>query len=512
MERAVIYARYSSDRQREESIDAQVRACREYCQRKGYLVIKIYADEAQSGKSIAKRDQYKKMLADSQKDLFDVVVFHKIDRNSRNELDYYITKNQLISSGIKYEYAAQNIDTSPAGQMVEGILVAVAANYSRNLAEETKKGLRENALKALFNGGTPPLGYKIVNKRYEIEPREAEAVRLIFKLYISGNGYAKISKALNAQGYRTKRGQNFGKNSLHDILCNPRYYGTYIFNKTVRTASGKRNSHSVSDDVIEIENALPPIITKETFVRAQEKMKTNQRISARYNAKERYLLTGKIYCGLCGSSMCGNRTVIRDTVYNYYVCSRVERVAADRCPQKQLPQHIVEDLVLNNIKQVFFNPAKLPSLIKRAAGMSDRYLPKVEAEKASLLQQKQNAERKLNNLYSMVEDGIADEYDLKRLKDIKDELKSINSKLSNLPDSNQQEISEEYIRSIFDEYNKILQNKNDPDTMTRLFDSFVHRVEVFEEKIKLQLKLEFGKHMVPRTGIEPVRGSLPEGF
>ncbi|MFR8308462.1 recombinase family protein [Phascolarctobacterium faecium] len=79
------------------------------------------------------------MLADAQKNLFDVVIFHKIDRNSRNELDYYLTKNQLISSGIKYEYAAQNIDTSPAGQMVEGILVAVAANYSRNLAEETKK-------------------------------------------------------------------------------------------------------------------------------------------------------------------------------------------------------------------------------------------------------------------------------------------------------------------------------------------------------------------------------------
>ena len=161
MERAVIYARYSSDQQREESIDAQVRACREYCQRKGYLVTKIYADEAKSGKSIAKREQYKKMLSDSQKNLFDVVVFHKIDRNSRNELDYYLTKNQLISSGIKYEYAAQNIDTSPAGQMVEGILVAVAANYSRNLAEETKKGLKENALKALFNGGRPPLGFEI---------------------------------------------------------------------------------------------------------------------------------------------------------------------------------------------------------------------------------------------------------------------------------------------------------------------------------------------------------------
>lgn len=512
MERAVIYARFSSDQQREESISAQVRACREYCQRKGYLVTKIYADEAKSGKNISKREQYKKMLADAQKDLFDVVVFHKIDRNSRNELDYYITKNQLICAGIKYEYAAQNIDTSPAGQMMEGILVAVAANYSRNLAEETKKGLKENALKAQFNGGTPPLGYKIVNKNYEVDPYEAEAVKLIFELYLSGNGYNQISKMLNAKGYRTKRGRNFGKNSLHDILCNPRYCGTYIFNKTIRMPSGKRNSHSRSDEIIEIEDALPPIITKETFARAQARMKINQRISARYNAKERYLLSGKIYCGLCGSAMCGNRTVLRDKVYNYYVCSRVERVAADRCPQKQLPRHLVEDLILASIKQIFFNPKVLPALLKKTAALSGTYTLDPQQSRNDLLQQKQNAERKLNNLYVVIEDGATDEYDLQRLKTIKSEIKAIENKLAELPSPNEQIINEEYIAAILNKYKKMLENKNDLNAMTMLFDRFVHRVEVFEEKIKLQLKLEFGAQMVPRTGIEPVRGSLPEGF
>lgn len=180
MQRAVIYARFSSDMQREESIDAQVRACKNYCQSKGYLVIGQYVDEAKSGRELTKRDAYNQMLADALEDKFDIIIFHKIDRNSRNELNYYTTKDKLEKLGIRYEYAVQHIDASPEGQMMEGVLVSMAAYYSRNLSKETKKGLNENAYKAQFNGGTAPLGFRIVDKHYEIEPIEAEAVLALF--------------------------------------------------------------------------------------------------------------------------------------------------------------------------------------------------------------------------------------------------------------------------------------------------------------------------------------------
>lgn len=192
MDRAVIYARYSSDNQREESIDAQVRACREYCKRKDYFVTHIYKDEAKSGTKLAGRDAYKQMLADVKENLFDVIIFHKIDRNARNELDYYLTKDMLVKNNVRYEYAVQNIDGSPEGQMMENMLVGFAAYYSRNLSKETKKGLNENAHKCLFNGGVPPLGYDIdQNQLYVINTKEAEIVKLIFKLYIEGIGYKK---------------------------------------------------------------------------------------------------------------------------------------------------------------------------------------------------------------------------------------------------------------------------------------------------------------------------------
>lgn len=209
---AVIYARFSPDMQREESIDAQVRACKAYAKSKGYTVVKEYVDEAKSGRSTLTRDAYNQMMADAMENKFDVIIFHKIDRNSRNELNYFIFKDKLEKLGIRYEYAAQPIDTdSPEGQVMETVMVGMAAYYSRNLAKETKKGMNENAYKAIFNGGYAPLGYKIVNKHYVIDEKEAEAVRLIFNLYLDGKGYGEICLALAARGYTTRSGKKLSE-------------------------------------------------------------------------------------------------------------------------------------------------------------------------------------------------------------------------------------------------------------------------------------------------------------
>ena len=218
MPRAVIYARFSSDMQREESIDAQVRACTAYAKSKGYEIVDTYIDEAKSGREVTKRDAYKKMLDDASHKKFDIVIFHKIDRNSRNEVDYYITKAKFLNLGIHYEYAVQSIDSSPEGQMMEGMLVAIAAYYSRNLAKETKKGLNENAYKVQFNGGTPPLGYKIVDKHYVIDNDEAEAIRLIFDLFIARHSYKDICCILAAKGYTTRNGHNLLAKIVFTIL------------------------------------------------------------------------------------------------------------------------------------------------------------------------------------------------------------------------------------------------------------------------------------------------------
>ena len=506
MERAVIYARYSSDHQREESIDAQVRACREYCQRKGYLVTNIYADEAKSGKSIAKREQYKKMLSDSQKNLFDVVVFHKIDRNSRNELDYYLTKNQLISSGIKYEYAAQNIDTSPAGQMVEGILVAVAANYSRNLAEETKKGLKENALKALFNGGRPPLGFEINQEnKYIINDYEAGAIRIIFDLYLKGKGYHYIISQLNSSGYKTREGRKFGKNSLYDILRNPKYCGTYTFNKVNKDPSGKRNSHKISENTIIVEDAIPAIISKEDFRKVQEKMNKNRSRSAAYKSKETYLLTGKVYCGICGAAMTGHRASSRGKKYVYYTCSARDRLGVSACDNKVVPRDGLEETVLSAIEQELFSDSSLEKLKRYIAEEYQEVLNESATEANVLSDQKAIAERKLNNLYTIIEQGTADEYDLERLAAVKKELTLIKEKLSKCAGAySLSSIDPTAIERFLTICRGMFRKQTCPENLTLLFDGLVEKIVVGAKKITLQLKLEcfgtYGAEGRTRTG------------
>ena len=273
MKKAVIYARFPSDMQREESIDAQVRACREHCIRKGYAVSNIYVDEAKSGRQIVNRDAYNRMMADATEHKFDVIVFHKLDRNARNEFTYYSFQHTLAQLGISYEYAAQPLDSSPEGRMMENVLVGMVAYYSRNLAKETKKGMNENAYKGLFNGGRPPFGYKIVDKKYIIDPHEADGVKLVFSMFLDGHGYAKIAHALAVRGYKTKDGHNFAKNSLYDILSNEKYIGNYIFNKTPRRDNRTRNTHSreISSDLIRVDGIIPLLFLKKYFTQCRTK-------------------------------------------------------------------------------------------------------------------------------------------------------------------------------------------------------------------------------------------------
>lgn len=349
MIKAVLYARYSSDMQREESIDAQFRAGREYCKRKEYIIVKGYRDEAFSGTN-DQRPAFQELMADAKDKKFDVVVFHKIDRYSRNEYDYYFSKFKLKKYGVRIEYVAQHIDDSPEGAMMEAVLIGMSAYYSRNLSKEVTKGQRENAYKGLFNGGTPPLGYKIVDKKYVIDEYEAQAVRLIFDLYLKGYGYIAICNELNRQGYKTKAGRRFGKNSLYEILRNVRYIGTHTLGKTRPDTAGKRNTHGKpAPDMVVVENIIPPIISKNDFGKVAEKMEHNRHKYTAYKAKYTYLLSGLVHCGESGALMQGKTIVNRpDRVYQYYYCGAQNRQGKVACSSNRINLVDLEDLIVKN--------------------------------------------------------------------------------------------------------------------------------------------------------------------
>ena len=499
---AVIYARFSSDMQREESIDAQVRACKAYAKSKGYTVIKEYVDEAKSGRSTLTRDAYNQMMADAMENKFDVIIFHKIDRNSRNELNYFIFKNKLEKLGIRYEYAAQPIDIdSPEGQVMETVMVGMAAYYSRNLAKETKKGMNENAYKAIFNGGYAPLGYKIVDKHYVIDKKEAEAVRLIFNLYLDGKGYGEICLALAARGYTTRSGKNFPKNSLHDILRNERYMGTYTFNRVPKTK--RRNSHSYArpNDFISIPDAIPAIVSKETFLAAQEKMLLNKkRKGGAYTAKRDYLLSGKFFCGYCGSAMQGYSCCTRGNMYYYYSCARKDRVPADRCKQKMIRAEILEHWVLRILERVVFTVGGMRRIADAIVDAYEAEQKEQAGSQATLLQRKAVAEKKLNNLYKIFEEGNADEFDRQRLNQIKAELREINKSICETYVKPAKLLSKQKIAAILAAMKDEIFVKKNSYYVQQAVDLLVDHVTITDKVLKITLSTQnVCAYLVPRN-------------
>lgn len=205
------YARFSSDNQRSESIDAQIRAMNQFCKQNHWQVVSTYTDEARSA-TTDNRPQFQQMIADSGKGLFDIVLVHKLDRFSRDRYDSAIYKKKLKKNHVKLCSVLERMDDSPESIMMEAVLEGMSEYYSKNLAREVMKGMNETALQCKHTGGCPPLGYDLdENRHLIINEQEAQAVRIIFQMFADGHGYTTIIDYLNAHGYKTKRGKMFGK-------------------------------------------------------------------------------------------------------------------------------------------------------------------------------------------------------------------------------------------------------------------------------------------------------------
>lgn len=352
--RVALYARFSSDNQRTESIDAQIRAMREYCEKQNWEIVGTYIDEAQSA-TTDRRVEFQHMIADSDRHIFDIVLVHKLDRFARNRYDSAMYKYRLRSNGVTLCSVLEQLDNSPESIILEAVLEGMAEYYSVNLSREVMKGLKENALHCKHTGGKPPLGYDLdAEQKLVINPQEAEAVRLIYELYLNGYGNKQIAEFLNAEGYRSKIGRQFTADSFLVILQNEKYTGVYVYNKI--SAKGwhrKRNSHRYKseEEIIRVENGCPAIITREVFERAQMKRKQNRGISGRFGYRNFYLCSGLVICGCCGKRMMGMRRTGKVS-YCLYNC----RSHKSQCDNyKEIDRDKLDKFVIKLLRQKLFS-------------------------------------------------------------------------------------------------------------------------------------------------------------
>lgn len=228
----VIYARFSSHSQTEQSIEGQLKVCYEYANTHKYTVIGEYIDRAQSGTS-DNRSDFQKMIQDSEKHTFQGVLVYQLDRFARNRYDSAINKAKLKKNGVRVLSARENITEDASGILIEGVLESMAEYYSVELSQKINRGMQINAEKCLSNGSNPGLGYKVdKDRRFYVDEQEAIIVREIFQRYADGEKAADIIRDLNNRRITTSLGREFNKNSINRILRNRRYIGYYFYKGT----------------------------------------------------------------------------------------------------------------------------------------------------------------------------------------------------------------------------------------------------------------------------------------
>ncbi len=331
MNNAVIYARYSSYSQTEQSIEGQIHVCQEFAKRNGYNVIDIYVDRAMSGTK-DNRPAFQKMIEDAKSGTFQFIIVYKLDRFSRSKYDNVIYKHLLAQYGVKVISATECISDTPEGMLMEGLLEMFAEMYSMELSQKVKRGIKESLAKKNFIGGHIPYGFKVVDNKLVVNEEQARAIRYIFTEYAKGMSKVEIVKNLNEMGYRTNSGKKFTVNSFQHTLSNTKYIGEVTIN-------GER-----------YENYCPALIDVDTFNVVQEKLKENKHYSARRKADEIFLLTGKAFCGMCGASVVGiSGTSHTKQRHSYYVCSN--RYKHKTCKKQYEKKGYLEWYIVSQIKE-----------------------------------------------------------------------------------------------------------------------------------------------------------------
>lgn len=410
MMKAVIYARYSSHAQREESIEGQIRECTDFANKNGFTIIGEYCDHALSGKTDS-RPQFQKLIKDSEKGHFDAVIMYTLDRFARNRYDSAIYKAKLRRNGVKIFYAKQPMPDTPEGIILESVLEGYAEYYSENLARSIKRGMKENALHGLAPGTTPPLGFCVGDDRkYHIEPVGAKIVNEIYQKYAEGWSATQIINYLNEKGVKTSRGNAFNKNSLRTILTNDRYIGVYRYMDVV------------------VEGGLPQIIDKDLFERVQAKLKHNKSCRAKTKAKEDYLLTTKLFCGHCGEPMVGESgTSKTGKLHTYYKC--ITRKRKHTCNKESVKKDWIEEIVVRATVERIFNDETIEAIATKAIELINK-----ENEDTTYLVGLQNqlkdTESKIKNILKAIEQGMYSDSMKSRLDELEADKKMLEGEIA----------------------------------------------------------------------------------
>ena len=467
---AVIYARYSSDNQREESIEGQIRECTAYAEKNGITIVKHYIDRAISAKT-DNRPEFQQMIKDSDKKLFDIVLVWKLDRFARNRYDSARYKTQLKKNGVKLMSATEIISEGPEGIILESVLEGYAEYYSADLSEKVIRGMTENALKGKFTGGAIPFGYIInADHRFEIDPLTAPFVAETFQRYNDGQTMREIRDWLNEKGVKNQRGGLMTFNTIQHMLNNRRYIGELKYR-----------------DVL-IPDAIPSIVSAELFNDVQEKIAKNKKAPARRKAEDDYLLTTKLFCGYCGALMFGESGTSRTgEVHRYYKCATAKKHKG--CKKKTVRKQWLEDLVVNQTMQLVKDDAAMESIIAKVMELQNKENTNIPLYKKQL----RDAESGIQNMLNAIQAGILTSSTKERLEQLEETKRELEARIAEEKLA-KPKVTEEFIRFWLRRFRKL--DMSLKDQRQALVDTFINAIYLYDDKVLITFNYKEGTQTV----------------
>ena len=423
--RAALYLRVSTARQAEHdvSIPDQRRQGEAWCAARGYDLVETFV-EAGASATNDRRPEFQRMIeaGTSKPAPFDIVVVHSFSRFFRDhfELEFYVRK--LAKNGVKLVSITQEMGDDPMHVMMRQIMALFDEYQSKENAKHVLRAMNENARQGFWNGALPPIGYRIVaaeqrgsktKKKLEIDPLHADTVRLIYRLFLEGDGTSgpmgvkSITCYLNERRIFTRDGGKWGLAQIHAVLTRTTYIGEHRFN----TRSHKDREKKPESEVAIM--ACPPLIDRDVFAPVQARLKSrNPKMTPARVTSGPTLLTGICFCAKCGGAMT-MRTGKGSAggMYRYYTCSTKARQGKMGCEGRSIPMDKLDHLVADHLEKRLLQPERLEVIL---AGVLDRRQERTERRREHLVELHKRiteTEQRLNRLFDAIESGVANPAD-----------------------------------------------------------------------------------------------------
>ena len=459
--RVVIYARFSSHSQTEQSIEGQLRECYEYAKRQDLLVVAEYINRALTG-TTDKRPEFLRMIDDSKKKTFDYVLVYQLDHFARNRYDSANYKAKLKKNGVRVLSAKENITEDASGILIEGVLESMAEYYSAELSQKVKRGIRESYEKGYFIGGYGLFGYDIVDKKWTINSYEADIVRDIFTRYKNGEKAKEIIARLNGQGIKTTACSPFNMNSLARIIRNEKYIGKVTSHGTVYT------------------NVIPPIVDKELFYECNVIMDKHKHKPRDSKSEQPYILSGKLFCGFCGSLMTAETgTSHTGKLHHYYKCFGRKR-NKHSCKKANYRQQDLEDLVFGTTVKYVLQPDVIQTVAEQVVSKFNSEITKT-ATLENLENELKAKEKAINALLAAIEQGIVTKSTKERLISLETQKEELENKISLEKARQIKPLEVDKVKAFLTYFaRKKYENGQEKN---EFFNSFINRIILYDDKI-----------------------------